>query len=102
MNERIKELVVQAKFMAEETINKQISKNAELDAFTEKFAELVVHHCVGITEMFRPRNGHNSAENVILDRVEESVHKYFDIEPQNINDLWKNSAAFREYFGANE
>ena len=45
MNERIRELVGQAKFMAEETINKQISKNAELDAFAEKFAELIVAEC---------------------------------------------------------
>ena len=45
MNERIKELAGQAKFMAEETINKQISKNAELDAFAEKFAELIVQEC---------------------------------------------------------
>jgi len=46
MNERIKELVGQAKFMAEETINRQISKNAELDAFAEKFAELIVKECI--------------------------------------------------------
>ena len=46
MNERIKELVGQAKFMAEETINRQISKNAELDAFAEKFAELIVRECI--------------------------------------------------------
>jgi hypothetical protein len=45
MNERIQELVGQAKFMAEETINRQISKNAELDAFAEKFAELIVREC---------------------------------------------------------
>jgi hypothetical protein len=45
MNERIQELVGQAKFMAEETINKQISKNEELDAFAEKFAELIVREC---------------------------------------------------------
>ena len=42
MNERIKELAEQAKFIAEETINKKISKNAELDAFAEKFAELII------------------------------------------------------------
>ena len=42
MNTRIRELVGQAKFMAEETTNKKISKNAELDAFAEKFAELIV------------------------------------------------------------
>lgn len=48
MNERIQELVGQAKFMAEETINKQISKNTELDAFAEKFAELIVRECVKV------------------------------------------------------
>ena len=42
MNERIKELAGQAKFMAEEDINKQISYNTELKAFAEKFAELIV------------------------------------------------------------
>ena len=50
MNERIKELVSQSKFMAEETVNKQISKNAELDAFAEKFAELVIAECLDILE----------------------------------------------------
>lgn len=42
MNERIKDLVGQAKFMAEESINKQISANTELNAFAEKFAQLLV------------------------------------------------------------
>jgi hypothetical protein len=42
MNERMKDLVGQAKFMAEESINKKISANAELNAFAEKFAELMV------------------------------------------------------------
>lgn len=46
MNERLNNLVGQAKVMAEETLNKQISKNAELDAFAEKFAELIVRECM--------------------------------------------------------
>jgi hypothetical protein len=46
MNERIRELALQAKFMAEEGINRQISYNAELKAFAEKFAELIVRECV--------------------------------------------------------
>jgi hypothetical protein len=46
MNERIKELAGQAKFMAEESINKQISANAELNAFAEKFAELIIRECM--------------------------------------------------------
>ncbi len=50
MNERIRELVGQAKFMAEETINKQISKNAELDAFAEKFAELMIMEFCGVVK----------------------------------------------------
>jgi hypothetical protein len=48
MNERMKDLVGQAKFMAEESINKQISANAELNAFAEKFAELIVKECIDI------------------------------------------------------
>lgn len=50
MNPRIQELVGQAKFMAEETINRKISKNAELDAFAEKFAELILRECIAVHE----------------------------------------------------
>jgi hypothetical protein len=42
MNERIQELAVKAKLMAEEDINRQISYNTELKAFAEKFAELIL------------------------------------------------------------
>jgi hypothetical protein len=49
MNERIKELAEQAKFMAEEDINRQISYNAELKAFAEKFAELIVRECMKVS-----------------------------------------------------
>ncbi len=45
MNERIRELAVKAKLMAEEDINRQISYNTELKAFAEKFAELIVKEC---------------------------------------------------------
>jgi hypothetical protein len=51
MNERMKVLAEQAKFIAEETINKKISKNAELDAFAEKFAELIVAECLDVVAM---------------------------------------------------
>jgi hypothetical protein len=50
MNERIQELALQAKFMAEEDINRQISYNAELKAFAEKFAELIVQECAQIAD----------------------------------------------------
>jgi hypothetical protein len=59
MNEQIKELVGQAKFMAEETTNKKISKNAELDAFAEKLAELIVRECMNqIEEVRQIKAGH--------------------------------------------
>lgn len=44
MNERIYDLAGQAKFMAEEELNRKISYNAELKAFAEKFAELIVQN----------------------------------------------------------
>ena len=52
MNDQIRELAEQAKFIAEETINRQISKNTELDAFAEKFAELIVKECFRIVDDF--------------------------------------------------
>jgi hypothetical protein len=54
MNERIQELAVKAKLMAEEDINKQISYNAELKAFAEKFAELIVKECAAMTRNLSP------------------------------------------------
>lgn len=53
MNTRIQELVVQAKIMAEEVINGKIPKNHTLDAFAEKFAELIVQDCIDICEQQR-------------------------------------------------
>ena len=55
MNERIRQLAGQAKFMAEEDINRQISYNAELKAFAEKFAELIIRECLSIVENNNPR-----------------------------------------------
>jgi hypothetical protein len=52
MNERMKDLVGQAKFMAEESINKKISANDELYAFAEKFAELIVEECGRVADVF--------------------------------------------------
>ena len=73
MNERIKELVGQAKFMAEETINRQISKNAELDAFAEKFAELIVNECMKLN------------------------HDHFnDEDPYSIDSLYRYHFGFKE------
>ena len=70
MNERIRELAGQAKFMAEETINKQISKNAELDAFAEKFAELLVEKvCYDIMNVHGA-----SPEHIVL------VAKHYGVE----------------------
>ena len=52
MNIRINELAIQAKFMAEETINKKISKNSELDAFAEKFADLIIKDCIDVVNVW--------------------------------------------------
>ncbi len=56
MNERIEKLAAQAKFIAEEDINKQISYNAELKAFAEKFAELIVRECADYIDTFNKEN----------------------------------------------
>jgi hypothetical protein len=65
MNQRIRELAGQAKCMAEETLNKQISKNAELDAFAEKFAELIVRECLDTIQRGID-NGGGANEDIVM------------------------------------
>lgn len=72
MNERIQELAVKAKLMAEEDINRQISYNAELKAFAEKFAELIVKECAGIYSKIDNGNLHMGTEDYL-----EALHKTF-------------------------
>lgn len=52
MNQRIYDLAGQAKFMAEEELNRKISYNAELKAFAEKFAELIIQECADVCQGF--------------------------------------------------
>ena len=77
MNERIQELVGQAKFVAEETTNKKISKNAELDAFAEKFAELIVKDCLYIVE---PMQDNSDEWCVTLKATAQAIKEHFGVE----------------------
>lgn len=56
MNQQIYDLVGQAKFMAEEELNRKISYNAELKAFAEKFAELIVQECADVANQHMEHN----------------------------------------------
>jgi hypothetical protein len=75
MNERLNNLVGQAKVMAEETLNKQISKNAELDAFAEKFAELIVGECANLC--LDPNHWYEDAAGETFNRV---IKEHFGVE----------------------
>jgi hypothetical protein len=71
MNERIQELAVKAKLMAEEDINKQISYNAELKAFAEMFAELIVRECMDQVWYTREDGINGNVSQVIKDRIKQ-------------------------------
>ncbi len=75
MNERIQELAVKAKLMAEEDINRQISYNTELKAFAEKFAELIVQECAYI-------NFYKRTDISLKDayRVSQVILEHFGVE----------------------
>ncbi len=75
MNERIQELAVKAKLMAEEDINRQISYNIELKAFAEKFAELIVKECAGIYSKIDNGNLHMGTDDYL-----EALQKHFGVE----------------------
>jgi adenylate kinase family enzyme len=83
MNERIRELALQAKFMAEEGINRQISYNAELKAFVEKFAELIVQECVDIIQRESEkaiRNNTYMGDDVPASVTQWAIKKHFGVE----------------------
>ncbi len=71
MNERIRELAEQAKFMAEEDINRQISYNAELKAFAEKFAELIVRECMVMCKTAVGNQDYNTGRLHCLENIKE-------------------------------
>lgn len=66
MNERIKDLAVQAKFMAEESINKQISASDELKAFTEKFAESLIKEGAAVLARSDRYRGQAFADDLLM------------------------------------
>ena len=83
MNERIQELVGQAKFMAEEDINKQISANAELNAFAEKFAELIVQECAELSvnsQYANTKSEYYEGFNEALVYAGNKIRKHFGVE----------------------
>jgi hypothetical protein len=83
MNERIKDLVGQAKFMAEESINKKISANDELYAFAEKFAELIVKECADIIQRESDkaiRNNTYMGDDVPASVTQWAIKKHFGVE----------------------
>ena len=80
MNERIKELAGQAKCMAEETINKQISKNAELDAFAEKFARLILTEVTDILSTYRGKIIFVDGFEYNCDHPIVAIRKHFGVE----------------------
>lgn len=78
MKERITALMAQAKFVAEECINRQISQNQELEAFAGAFAALLFKECI--------------------EQVENT-----DLSNTDINDVqWKMSTQLSTYFGVNK
>ncbi len=71
MNQQIYDLVGQAKFMAEEELNRKISYNAELKAFAEKFAELIVGECMEQVWYTREDGINGDISQVIKDRIKQ-------------------------------
>jgi hypothetical protein len=77
MNDRIQQLAEQAKFMAEEDINRQISYNTELKAFAEKFAELIVTECIDIIAPYTVRMSRPGEE--YLHPIQE-INEHFGVK----------------------
>lgn len=76
MNKQVQKLAAEAKFMAEETINQQISKNTGLDAFAEHFAALIVQECVDVIQKevgMKYKDGGDEAEEFMAGHYSSSL-----------------------------
>jgi hypothetical protein len=93
MIELIEKLSRQAKFMAEEDINRQISYNAELKAFAEKFAELIVKECI------KESMDEIVADEEIAQEKDPLIQEYLKGNNQGIVDA---VVRFRNHFGVEE
>jgi len=75
MNERIKELAVEAN---DQTGNKFDLNYKELDSFLEKFAELIVQECIAQASI---SNGHgNNQWDKALTFAADNIKKHFGVE----------------------
>lgn len=79
MNQQIYDLVGQAKFMAEEELNRKISYNAELKAFAEKFAELIVQECIAVINSENYRE-HSKGWNNAIEWADGMIKEHFGVE----------------------
>lgn len=74
MNERIKELTVEAN---DQTGNKFDLNHKPLDAFLGKFAELIVQECLTFIE---PMPGSGDIDDLALEAACEGIKEHFGVE----------------------
>lgn len=79
MNERIKELTEQAKFMAEEDINMNITSDEKLNAFAENFAKLIIIECDKVIKDSTPTMGHGRMK-ANISHVGTLIKQHFGVE----------------------
>ena len=88
MNERIKELALQA--MTYVTHNPKANKLNSGDMFDEKFAELIVRECVGVCEEY-----HGTAGDQAAQYIGQGIKEHFGVE-LDVNETLRNRST---YFG---
>ena len=86
MNERIKELALQA--MTYVTHNPKANKLNSGDMFDEKFAELIVRECINKIETHRIPVGNSAAGEMAcewtyaaLKEIRDEIKEHFGVEP---------------------
>ena len=79
MNERIKELALQA--MTYVTHNPKANKLNSGDMFDEKFAELIVKECAGVCESMQLIGPYKEVQDATLKDASVQIKQHFGVEP---------------------
>ena len=94
MNERIKELAVQAEQYALDKANEANDEDYDYsfdDDFQEKFAELIVRECINVSE--------EHANWLEAQPFDPEIEQY---EDGIVNGIYKATAAIKKHFGVEE
>lgn len=66
--------------------------------FAEQVAKEVIEQTIAITRMNALRNGHDSLENVLIEKARNDIKNYFNVDEVDVNVIFDKNEFFRAFY----